>query len=63
MTSPLTKTAIPTRANRFGRGRSAIARTAFDAALRQELHEAIQEAKRMASQIQHPRTCGIWNTT
>jgi hypothetical protein len=29
-----------------------IARTAFDAALGRELHEVIQEAKRMASQIQ-----------
>jgi len=34
------------------RSEKAIARKAFDAALGRELHEVIQEAKKMASQIQ-----------
>jgi hypothetical protein len=38
----------------WSRSEKAIARTAFDAALGRELHEVIQEAKRMASQIQQP---------
>jgi len=36
-----------------------IARTAFDAALGPELHEVIQEAKRMASQIQ--QSSDLWD--
>ena len=36
------------------RSEKAIARKAFDAALGQELHEVIQEAKKMASRIQQP---------
>jgi hypothetical protein len=36
-----------------------IARTAFDAALGRELHEVIQEAKKMASQIQ--RSSDLWD--
>src|ERR1700674_5125866 len=36
----------------WSRSEKAIARTAFDAALGRELHELIQEAKKMASQIQ-----------
>ena len=32
----------------------AIARTAFDAALKRELHEVMQETKKMASQINEP---------
>ena len=35
----------------WSRSEKAIARKAFDAALGQELHEVIQEAKKMASQI------------
>ena len=38
----------------WSRSEKAIARKAFDAALKRELHEAIQEAKQMASQIQQP---------
>ncbi len=37
----------------WSRSEKLIARTAFDAALGRELHEVIQEAKKMASQIQH----------
>jgi hypothetical protein len=36
-----------------------IARTAFDAALGRELHEIIQEVKKMASQIQ--RSSDLWD--
>ena len=35
----------------WSRSEKLIARTAFDAALGRELHEVIQEAKKMASQI------------
>jgi len=38
----------------WSRSEKATARTAFDAALKQELHEVIQEAKKMASQIKEP---------
>jgi hypothetical protein len=38
----------------WSRSEKAIARKAFDAALKQELHEVIQEAKKMASQIKEP---------
>jgi hypothetical protein len=38
----------------WSRSEKAIARKAFDAALGQELHEVIQEAKKMASRIQQP---------
>ena len=38
----------------WSRSEKVIARTAFDAALGGELHEVIQEAKKMASQIQQP---------
>ena len=38
----------------WSRSEKALARKAFDAALGQELHEVIQEAKKMASQIQQP---------
>jgi hypothetical protein len=38
----------------WSRSEKAIARRAFDAALGQELHEVIQEAKRMANEIQQP---------
>jgi hypothetical protein len=36
---------------------------AFDAALGRELHEVIQEAKRMASQIQQSSDLWTWNIT
>ena len=38
----------------WSRSEKVIARKAFDAALKRELHELIQEAKQMASQIQQP---------
>ncbi len=38
----------------WSRSEKAIARKAFDAALKRELHEVIQEAKQMAKQIQQP---------
>jgi hypothetical protein len=37
----------------WSRSEKAIARKAFDAALGRELHEVIQEAKKMANQIKH----------
>ena len=36
---------------RWSKSETAIARKAFDAALEREIHEVIQEAKRMATQI------------
>jgi|SRR5271157_5365952 len=38
----------------WSRSEKAIARKTFDAALRRELHEVIQEAKQMASRIKEP---------
>jgi Photoprotection regulator fluorescence recovery protein len=38
----------------WSRSEKVIARKAFDAALKRELHEVMQEAKRMASQINEP---------
>ena len=38
----------------WSRSEKAIARKVFDVALGQELHEVIQEAKKMASRIQQP---------
>ena len=38
----------------WSRSEKTIARKAFDAALKRELHEVMQEAKHMASQIQQP---------
>src|SRR5258706_1970597 len=43
----------------WSRSEKVIARTAFDAALGRELHEVIQEAKRMASQIQ--QSSDLWD--
>ena len=43
----------------WSRSEKLIARTAFDAALGRELHEVIQEAKRMASQIQ--QSSDLWD--
>src|SRR3984893_17132830 len=37
----------------------AVARTAFDAALKRELHEIIQETKQMANQIKEP--ADLWD--
>jgi hypothetical protein len=42
----------------WSRSEKAIARKAFDAALGRELHEVIQEAKKMASQIQ--QSSDLW---
>ena len=48
----------------WSKSEKAIARTAFDAALKRELHEVMQETKKMASQIKRTgRTCGNWNIT
>lgn len=38
----------------WSRSEKAVARTAFDAALKRELHEMMQQAKQMASQINEP---------
>ena len=43
----------------WSRSEKVIARTASDAALGRELHEVIQEAKKMASQIQ--QSSDLWN--
>jgi Photoprotection regulator fluorescence recovery protein len=43
----------------WSRPEKAIARRAFDAALGRELHEVIQEAKKMASQIQ--QSSDLWD--
>jgi hypothetical protein len=43
----------------WSKSEKALARTAFDAALGRELHELIQEAKKMASQIQ--QSSDLWD--
>jgi hypothetical protein len=43
----------------WSKSEKAIARTAFDAALGRELHEVIQEAKRMANEIQ--KSADLWD--
>jgi Photoprotection regulator fluorescence recovery protein len=43
----------------WSRSEKLIARTAFDAALGRELHEVIQETKKMASQIQ--QSSDLWD--
>ena len=43
----------------WSRSEKALARKAFDAALRRELHEVIQEAKKMASQIR--QASDLWD--
>src|SRR5271166_419186 len=43
----------------WSRAEKVIARTAFDAALGRELHEVIQQAKKMASQIQ--QSSDLWD--
>jgi Photoprotection regulator fluorescence recovery protein len=62
-------TSLPSPANQNGyanqcdltwsRPEKAIARKAFDAALKQELHGVIQEAKQMASQIK--QSSDLWD--
>jgi hypothetical protein len=42
----------------WSKSEKAIARKAFDAALKRELHEVMQETKRMANQIKDPP--GLW---
>src|SRR5271167_1068983 len=43
----------------WSKSEKAIARTAFDVALERELHEVIQEAKKMASQIK--QSSDLWD--
>jgi hypothetical protein len=43
----------------WSRSEKAIARTAFDAALKRELQEVMQEAKQMANQIHEP--ADLWD--
>jgi hypothetical protein len=43
----------------WSKSEKAIARKAFDAALRRELHEVIQETKQMANQINEP--ADLWD--
>lgn len=43
----------------WSKSEKAIARKAFNAALKRELHEVMQEAKRMASKIEHPSD--VWD--
>ena len=43
----------------WSKSEKAIARRAFDAALKRELHEVMQETRRMASQIKEPSD--LWN--
>jgi hypothetical protein len=60
MSSPSSPNAYPYQNEpTWSRSEKAIARTAFDAALGRELHEVIQEAKRMASQIR--RSSDLWD--
>lgn len=42
----------------WSRSEKAIARTVFDAALKRELHEIMEEAKRIANQIRKPQD--VW---
>ena len=43
----------------WSRSEKTVARTAFDAALNRELHEVMQEAKKMANQIKEP--ANLWD--
>jgi hypothetical protein len=43
----------------WSRSEKAVARAAFDAALKRELHEVMQEAKQMANRINEP--ADLWN--
>jgi hypothetical protein len=61
MTSPsVTQDSYPYQnESTWSRSEKVIARTAFDAALGRELHEVIQQAKKMASQIQ--QSSDLWD--
>jgi hypothetical protein len=60
MTSPSTTPDYPYQNEPiWSRSERALARKAFDAALGRELHEVIQEAKKMASQIQ--QSSDLWD--
>jgi hypothetical protein len=52
--SPIQSDSVNQHDLTWSRSEKAIARKAFDAALKRELHEVIQEAKQMASRIQRP---------
>jgi hypothetical protein len=52
--SPLQNDYANQRYLTWSKSEKAITRKAFDAALQRELHEVMQEAKHMASQIQQP---------
>jgi hypothetical protein len=43
----------------WSKSEKAIARTAFDAALKRELHQVMEEAKQKANQIKEPG--GLWD--
>src|ERR1700746_1325046 len=60
MSRPSSENAYPSpNQPTWSRSEKAIARTAFDAALGRELHEVIQEAKRMANQIR--QSSDLWD--
>src|ERR1700747_2248857 len=60
MTSPSTQDRYPYRNEPiWSRPEKAVARTAFDAALKRELQEVMQEAKQMANQINEP--ADLWD--
>jgi hypothetical protein len=60
MSSPSSPIAHPHQNEpNWSRSEKAIARAAFDAALGRELHELIQEAKRMANEIQ--KSSDLWD--
>jgi hypothetical protein len=45
----------------WSRSEKAIARQAFDAAWKRELHELMQEAKEIAGQIKQPSDLALWD--
>jgi Photoprotection regulator fluorescence recovery protein len=60
MTSPSTQGRYPYQNEAiWSRPEKAVARTAFDAALKRELQEVMQETKQMASQINEP--ADLWD--
>src|ERR1700757_2712686 len=60
MTSPSTQDRYPYQNEPiWSRPEKAVARTAFDAALKRELQEVMQETKQMASQINEP--ADLWD--
>jgi hypothetical protein len=52
--SPITSDYASRHDLTWSKSEKAIARKAFDAALKRELHQVMQEAKQMASRIQQP---------